>query len=94
MYGFHKQKEKYHNSYHYFGHESFRKGDMGQLDRKGVLANIKRKPEKKKKMEEGQAEEGKVEEGRERQGDGESSSEREVSLALEDESGEKKVKKE
>lgn len=89
MYGFHKQKEKYHNFYHYFGHESFRKGDMGQLDRKGVLANIKRKPEKKKKMEEG-----KVEEGRGRQEDGESSSEREVSLALEDESGEKKVKKE
>jgi hypothetical protein len=65
MYGFHKQKEKYHNSYHYFGHESFRKGDMGQLDRKGVLSNIKRKPEKKKKMEEGQADEARREEGRE-----------------------------
>jgi hypothetical protein len=53
MYGFHKQKEKYHNSYHYFGHDSFKRGDMESHDKIVVLATIKRKPEKKKKIEEG-----------------------------------------
>jgi hypothetical protein len=53
MYGFHKQKEKCHSSYHYFGHDSFKRRDVESHDTTVVLATIKRKPEKKKRVEEG-----------------------------------------
>lgn len=50
MYGFHKQRHQ--NNYHHFAHEHFRKGQIENEDNRRILAEIKRKPEKKKKAEE------------------------------------------
>ena len=47
MYGFHKQRQQV--NYHFFVHEQFRKGVL-EDGRSKVKIEIRRKPEKKKKM--------------------------------------------
>ena len=48
MYGFHKQRQ--HLNYHFFVHEHFRRGVLEEGGRSKIQIDIKRKPEKKKKM--------------------------------------------
>ena len=50
MYGFHKQRQ--HLNCHFFVHEHFHKGVLEDGARNMVQIEIRRKPEKKKKIEE------------------------------------------
>jgi hypothetical protein len=50
MYGFHKQRQ--HLNHHHFAHEQFKRGVLESSQISRVQVDIKRKPERKKKVEE------------------------------------------